>query len=78
MSDVQINVSDVMTAFANENAALCQRAIFAEQKAKAWQARAEQLEEALDRLTPPEPTTDAMVAVAAADVKKPRATRSRA
>jgi hypothetical protein len=36
MDEVQIDVNDLMTAFAQENAALAQRAIIAEQKAKAY------------------------------------------
>jgi hypothetical protein len=47
MAEVQISINDVLAAFANENSALVQRAVLAEQKSKAWQARAEELEKAL-------------------------------
>jgi hypothetical protein len=54
VDDVQINVNDLMAAFAAENAALSQRAVIAEQRAKAYAARVTQLEQqALDAAQQP-------------------------
>jgi hypothetical protein len=43
--DVQINVQDLLAAFAQENASLTQRAILAEQRAKAYQSAVTRLQQ---------------------------------
>jgi hypothetical protein len=56
--DVQINVQDLLAAFAQENASLTQRAILAEQRAKAYQSAVTRLQQEQGERTTavPDPT----------------------
>lgn len=83
--DIQINVNDLMAAFAAENSTLSQRAIIAEQRAKAFQkALATAVEDAARLRSEVEvlrstwtPPKDEMGEVAAAEAPTGRTRRAR-
>lgn len=55
MADVQVSVNDLLAAFAQEAASLTQRAVIAEQRAKAYAQQVERLEAQIAALATPEP-----------------------